>query len=631
MSEYVKAAVFIHDDAGQFYLKPLQENPQGVEIFLLHVDELPDNLDEYLSKADHIVVAASLAHLKRALRLAMVHDKSVGILPLPEQKTLTRIYALPTDQDRLLALALLSSARPIDLTICNERIMLFRGSVGKIPIFDSLEQHNRLKIFWLGMKSVFSLRLQPVTIETHGNNKTKTDTAAVGCLILEDTERSFASRIVAHDSTFEDGMISLVLIAPFSIVDYLKLLRKRLLPSRIGAAAESVGYIKSPEITIDSKRNLDVILDGEDTISLPAHFKTLPAAVKLNHGIPPDSDRLVGPGGKEKFSIGALPVGRELEKATHKRIPFFAYASEERFKDLFVALRDDGQVNSTYITLMVLSTILASVGLYLNSASVIIGAMLLAPLMAPIISFAMSLLRFDKKLFRKASLKIGIGVAIALMTATFLTLCSPYQPFTSEMQARLNPSVLDLIVAIVSGIAGAYTKSFKEILQSLAGVAIAVALVPPLAVAGIGLGRFDAYVFGQAFLLFSTNLIGIILAATLTFRVLGFSPIVRDKRSVGVVTIFFLALLVPLTIAFQGIIERAKFEKSWQHERFLVNDKYLIVQKAELQKFRDNNILLIWVHAREPLTRSDLTIFKEKVQRNIDVSVDIRVQFIYIP
>ncbi len=184
-----------------------------------------------------------------------------------------------------------------------------------------------------------------------------------------------------------------------------------------------------------------------------------------------------------------MPVGKELEKAKKKEIPFFTYASEERFRDLFVALRDDARLNSSYFVLMILSTVLATVGLYMNSASVIIGAMLLAPLMAPVISLAMGLLRFDKAMFRSSLLKIFLGLCIALATGAVIAMLSVYQPLTAEMKGRLNPTVLDLLVAVFAGIAGAYTKSFKEILQSLVGVAIAVALVPPLATAGIGIGR----------------------------------------------------------------------------------------------------------------------------------------------
>ncbi len=150
------------------------------------------------------------------------------------------------------------------------------------------------------------------------------------------------------------------------------------------------------------------------------------------------------------------------------------------------------------MVLMVLSTILATVGLYMNSSSVIIGAMLLAPLMAPIISLAMGILRMDKGLFGRSLIKIFMGITLALATAAFATMPLNYQPLTNEMLARLNPTVLDLAVAIIAGVAGAYTKSYKEILQSLAGVAIAVALVPPLATAGIGLGRFAMVFFSQA-------------------------------------------------------------------------------------------------------------------------------------
>jgi uncharacterized membrane protein len=234
-------------------------------------------------------------------------------------------------------------------------------------------------------------------------------------------------------------------------------------------------------------------------------------------------------------------------------------------------------------------------------------------------------------MFRQSFKKIVVGIILALATSTVLTIINPYQPFTAEMQGRLNPTVLDLAVAIVAGIAGAYTKSFREILQSLAGVAIAVALVPPLAVAGIGLGRFDFSFFFQAFLLFSTNLIGIVLAATFTFRVLGFSPAVRDKRSIGVVCVFLLAISIPLYLAFQGIVERSEFERSWQNERFLVNGKYLIVDQARLHRFNQVQVLTVDILVREQLSRRDLNEFKRKIKRNFSDDIVIRAKFTYIP
>lgn len=199
---------------------------------------------------------------------------------------------------------------------------------------------------------------------------------------------------------------------------------------------------------------------------------------------------------KETLNINNLPTDKEeLNKASKMSILLFSYASEERFRDLFQALCEDAATNSTYLVLMLLSTLLATIGLYQNSAAVVTGAILLAPLMTPIISLSMDILRQDMKKSRQSTIKILLGVIIALLAAALVTLIFPHKPVTVEMLARLDPTLLDLGVAIVAGIAGVYTKAYIEILQSLAGVAIVVALVPPLAVAGIGIGRLDISFF----------------------------------------------------------------------------------------------------------------------------------------
>jgi len=207
----------------------------------------------------------------------------------------------------------------------------------------------------------------------------------------------------------------------------------------------------------------------------------------------------------------------------------------------------------------------------------------------------------------------------------------PHKPVTEEMLARLNPTLLDLAVAIISGIAAACSKSFREIIQSLAGVAIAVALVPPLAVAGIGIGHMDFHFFYQAFLLFTTNLVGIIISATLTFRILGYSAAVRRKASLVAVFIFLVLISIPLYLSYSRIVEDRIFEQSWRKERFLVNEKYLIIIKASIIWRGDNRIILMDILAREPLTREDLNAFKKKIQANFDKKLIIRLKTFYIP
>ena len=311
-------------------------------------------------------------------------------------------------------------------------------------------------------------------------------------------------------------------------------------------------------------------------------------------------------------------------------MPFFSYASEKRFRDLFISLRDDAKTDSTYVILMVLSTMLATIGLYQNSTAVVIGAMILAPLMAPIVSLSMGLLRRDDALLKNSIWKIAIGITLALLASVIITQLFPHKPITSEMDARLSPTLLDLAVAIVSGVAGAYSMSYKEIMQSLAGVAIAVALVPPLAVAGIGLGRGDPDFFFQAFLLFSTNLVGIMLAASFTFRILGYSPVVFAKRGMSVVVILLLMIAVPLYVSYDQIVETIIFEKQLEKERFLVNGKYLIVQNVQITRRYDVEVISMDILTRGTIGRKDLFELKKKIRLHFDRDLVIRTRVLYI-
>ena len=164
---------------------------------------------------------------------------------------------------------------------------------------------------------------------------------------------------------------------------------------------------------------MDVFIDGEKLTRTPVRYEVKASALRVNLPRTLLKEKTSAEPAKERIEIDHMPRGKELLKALkNKRIPFFSYASEERDRELFKALREDAEINSIYIVLMVLSTMLAAAGLYLNSASVIIGAMLLAPLMAPIVSFAMGLTRDDVGMIKKSTLKIeGNGDVASLLTS----------------------------------------------------------------------------------------------------------------------------------------------------------------------------------------------------------------------
>jgi uncharacterized hydrophobic protein (TIGR00271 family) len=174
--------------------------------------------------------------------------------------------------------------------------------------------------------------------------------------------------------------------------------------------------------------------------------------------------------------------------------------------------------------MIVAATALAALGLRLDSAVVVIGAMLVAPLMSPIIAMALGISTGDGKLMHRSAVTAGKGVVVAVIVGLAVGLSTPLDGPTHEMLARAYPSLPDLIVALASGAAGAYALSRKSVSSSLPGVAIAVSLVPPLATTGIALSINEVDIAFGSFLLFSVNFVAVAIAGAVVFVWMGFKP-----------------------------------------------------------------------------------------------------------
>ncbi len=629
MTAYVHSALFVYTGVANKLNDELQQNPFGTEITSLALDTLLLNPESYLSNIEHVVIAGALADIKAILNLALKYDFSIGLIPDKAEKKLIKSFDLSSEYNDAIELALREDAQAIDLILCNGQILLFKATIGWLPLMDSSNETSTVSFWVKSLKNSFQLRLLKFCFTTAKGKKIKT--AATGCMIIQRHKGSFLSKLIENDSSIRDGSISMVVFSPISIVVYFNILLRLLAGSKSNdRLPQGIGFIKSSQVNIQTSKPLDVIIDDNSITQTPLHCETLQKAIRVNVGAWLAADNKSAKIPKESIKIAYLPNEKELEQLSQQKIPFFSHASEERFRDLFISLRDDAKINSTYITLMVLSTMLATIGLFQGSTAVVIGAMLLAPLMAPIVSLAMGLLRGNMELLKSSVAKIALGVTLALLASALITQIFPHKMITNEISARLSPSLLDLAVAIVSGIAGAYSKSFKEIIQSLAGVAVAVALVPPLAVAGIGIGRGNIDFFLQAFLLFSTNLVGITLAATFTFRVLGFSPIVHAKRGIGLVLILFMLISVPLYASYERIIETIRFETLMEKNRFLVNGKYIMVQNPRLTHSEHTKMLLIDILTRDDIDRKDLIELKKKIKLHFNAKVIIKTRILYI-
>ncbi|GGD65332.1 TIGR00341 family protein [Erythrobacter arachoides] len=222
--------------------------------------------------------------------------------------------------------------------------------------------------------------------------------------------------------------------------------------------------------------------------------------------------------------------------------------------------RAECRLSARYLLMTCMSAGIAILGLLQGSAAVVIGAMLLSPLMDPIMGVGFALATGDYKWLRQSARALAIGTLVAVLFTALVVWASPLQTITSEIASRTRPSLLDLGVAIFSSIAGAYAM-IRGRLGTIVGVAIATALMPPLAVVGYGLATQNATVFWGALFLFVTNLTAIALTATAMARAYGFSSNLSEKQTrfqTLLIVAVFVALSIPLFLSLRQIVWEAQ-------------------------------------------------------------------------
>jgi uncharacterized hydrophobic protein (TIGR00271 family) len=488
----------------------------------------------------------------------------LGLLPHPEASQTVRALGVKGNLHDIYNHYLQVDATEADVLTCNDQLVFSSVIIGEAlsikPHEPSTPQITGSRLIDAIM-SIRELRLKSYTLTT--GKEQKMHIGALGMLVMEHTQSTMIGRFFSEALSITDGRLTLLVLAPRSVFAYLWFLVQLFLPKRISLSRlpEAVGMIRSTRILLESSRGIDYSLDGRPLSAKSIEFRILDQSMNLLPGpaLKPAEDKFQD---KDTVKLGHVPVGETARQLVEAPLPFFNHASEDEYRDLFVSLRESATLSSQYVVLMVLSVLLALTGLYANSAPVIIGAMILAPLMSPIVSLAMGLARTHPSLVRNSLQTLFIGIGVGLFCAISVAWLMPLQNLTTEMQARLSPTLLDLSVAIISGIAGAYAYAKEEVAKSLAGVAIAVALVPPLSVAGIGVGWGDWTMARGAFLLLFTNLVGISLAASVTFLVMGFAPF-RFARKGLTITLLLMGIIIgPLYIAFADLIDQGRIVKS---------------------------------------------------------------------
>ena len=234
--------------------------------------------------------------------------------------------------------------------------------------------------------------------------------------------------------------------------------------------------------------------------------------------------------------------------------------------------------------ILAFSIIIASVGLNVNSTAVIIGAMLISPLMGPIIGSGFALGTNDLDLLKLAAKNVLVMVLISLAASTLFFLLSPLDLINpTELEARTRPTIYDVLIALFGGLAGILANSRKERGTAIAGVAIATALMPPLCTAGYGLSCLNMHYFLGAMYLFVINCVFITLATYLMVKYLrfktvtGIDPALAQKRR-NIVSTIVAIVVIPSIISAVAMIKDNNFERNVEafvRENRLVSRSYI--------------------------------------------------------
>lgn len=300
--------------------------------------------------------------------------------------------------------------------------------------------------------------------------------------------------------------------------------------------------------------------------------------------------------------------------------------------DIYQQMRRASHPSIDFFILIGLAGMIATLGLLQSNPAIIIGAMLVAPLMSPILAIAMSVVKGDVRLLRMSAEATILGVITAVGVSMLITTITPSQINTTEILVRARPNLLDLLVALASGAAGGYAMGRKEVAAALPGIAIAAALVPPLGVVGYGTATGQLDISGGALLLFITNLVAIVFAASIVFLLLGFRPSQARMRLI-VQLKFLLSLLalllvsIPLAVlSVSGVGQAARQNQIENVFRAELDSQQAQVSEILVERQGEDFIVHATIYALDPTTFTETRIIslQEALSSATGTSVSLR-------
>ncbi len=286
---------------------------------------------------------------------------------------------------------------------------------------------------------------------------------------------------------------------------------------------------------------------------------------------------------------------------------------------------------SDYFVMLTLSAVISVLGLLANSSATIIGAMIVAPLMGPMIAIAFAMVMNNRRLLKRAGLSMVSGTLLTIAISALISYLVGIDTISSEIEARVQPTLIDLGIALAAGAAGALAQSRRGIGDALPGVAIAVALVPPLSVIGIGIASGSRLVTVGSTLLFLTNLVGIIFSGGLIFLWQRYGSLQRAQSGLMVSVVILLLLGLPLGLSFHDLVLRDQTRREISSLVRSEIDVFQDVRIREIDLERREGILWVTleVAARpDTITEDDVRRAQARLEDQVDLPLNLNVTLV---
>ena len=251
-------------------------------------------------------------------------------------------------------------------------------------------------------------------------------------------------------------------------------------------------------------------------------------------------------------------------------------------------INDKKSIYGANAWMLMCSIMIASIGLNTNSQAVIIGAMLISPLMSPILAIGLGVAINDQKTLWEALYHFGISILIAVVTSSLFFMISPLKEFTEQIEARTAPTIFDVIIGFFGGIAGIVSIARKDISTTIPGVAIATALMPPLCVTGYGIAIGDAKIAFSSFYLFFINAFFVAFSTYLIIRYMNFpfkeyASKAERKKNMGYIYIFSILMIIPSLFIFRKVWLEAELERrSTQFVEQYIGDNQIYLDEYDM-------------------------------------------------